>query len=114
MANSTRPRGRPIKVWVTPEEQADIARRAQSAGMSQSAFLRAIGLGFEPPSTFDADAVLALARINADQGRLGGLLKMWLARGDGAGGVDVLSLVEEIRATQARLHNAIATARKKR
>ncbi|MCF2995281.1 hypothetical protein [Neisseria gonorrhoeae] len=30
-------------------------------------------------SVYDGEAVKALAKINADQGRLGGLIKMWLA-----------------------------------
>lgn len=110
MKRSSRPRGRPICVWANDQERTEIQRRAKVAGMSQSAFLRAVGLGFEPPSTFDADVVLALARVNADQGRLGGLLKLWLSRGEGAGGVDVATLLEDIRAAQQQIHAAIAAA----
>jgi hypothetical protein len=76
----TRPRGKPIYVWTTAEERAEIQRLARATGLSQSAYLRTVGLGYQPASAFDADAVLALARIHADQGRLGGLLKLSLAQ----------------------------------
>jgi len=44
-----------------------------------SAYLRNLGLGFQPHSTLDQEAVLALLKVNADQGRLGGLFKLWLS-----------------------------------
>jgi hypothetical protein len=34
---------------------------------------------FQPPSTLDQEAILALLKVNADQGRLGGLFKLWLS-----------------------------------
>lgn len=102
----TRPRGKPIYVWATAEERAEIQRLALATGMSQSGYLRTVGLGYEPASAFDADAVLALARIHADQGRLGGLLKMSLSQGEGASN-DFSALVRELRETQAKLLEAI-------
>ena len=44
-----------------------------------SAYLRNLGLGFQPHSTLDQEAILALLKVNADQGRLGGLFKLWLS-----------------------------------
>ena len=100
----TRPRGKPLYVWATAEERAEIQRLARATGLSQSAYLRTVGLGYEPASAFDADAILALARIHADQGRLGGLLKLSLCRGASN---DSSDLVRQLRETQAKLLEAI-------
>jgi len=40
--------------------------------------LRRLGLGYELQSIVSQDAVIELSKINADLGRLGGLLKLWL------------------------------------
>lgn len=114
MARGSRPRGRPIYVWVSDEERKEIERRANAAHMSLSAFLRTLGLGHEPRSGFDSDAVLALAKLNADQGRLGGLLKLWLTtrRGEGARPENVGELLDEIRSLQRRLAETVGFARK--
>ena len=55
--------------------------QAGRASLSISAFVRAVCLGHEIKSTVDQDAILTLARMNGDLGRLGGLLKMALPRG---------------------------------
>ena len=75
----SRDRNRPLKVIVSEQERAEIETRAAATGLSVSAYLRNLGLGFQPQSTLDHEAVLALLRVNADQGRLGGLFKLWLS-----------------------------------
>jgi len=75
----SRDRKRHLKVVVSQRERADIETRAAATGLSVSAYLRNLGLGFQPQSTLDHEAVLALLKVNADQGRLGGLLKLWLS-----------------------------------
>jgi hypothetical protein len=50
---------------------------------SASSFLRALGLGYEPHSIIDEKAVLELSRINADQSRLGNILKVLLTNDRG-------------------------------
>ena len=102
----TRLRSKPMYVWATAEERAEIQRLARATGMSQSAYLRTVGLGYEPPSTCDPDAVLALARIHADQGRLGGLLKLSLSQEKGAS-KDLADLVRQLRETQLTLLDTI-------
>ena len=67
-----------LRVWVTPEEKAVIDQHAESTCMSCSAYLRQLGLGYIPASKLDTKAVLHLAKVNGDMGRLGGLLKMML------------------------------------
>ena len=75
----SRDRNRPLKVVVSERERAEIETRAAATGLSVSAYLRNLGLGFQPQSTMDHEAVLALLKVNADQGRLGGLFKLWLS-----------------------------------
>jgi hypothetical protein len=75
----SRDRHRHLKVVVSERERADIETRAAATGLSVSAYLRNLGLGFQPHSTLDQGAILALLKVNADQGRLGGLFKLWLS-----------------------------------
>jgi hypothetical protein len=53
----------------------------------------------------DHDAVRELAKINSDQGRLGGLLKLWLPEraGQGASAIELRRLIDRIGAIQAQL-----------
>jgi mobilization protein NikA len=74
----TRKESTPIKVWVTPEEKAAIAAKADAHSLSASGYLRRLGLAMPLQSTIDQRAILDLVKINADLGRFGGLIKMWL------------------------------------
>jgi hypothetical protein len=105
----TRDRRRPLRVVVSASERAKIVEFAATARLSVSAYLRNLGVGWAPKSTLDAQAVLALAKVNADQGRLGGLLKLWLSEkpGQGASVADVRRLLREIEATQAELRKLV-------
>jgi Mobilization protein NikA len=75
----SRDRNRPLKVFVSERERAEIETRAAATGLSVSAYFRNLGLGFQPHSTLDQGVILALLKVNADQGRLGGLFKLWLS-----------------------------------
>ena len=94
-----------MKVFVTDEERRVIEARAAAAGLSVSAYLRTVGLNRTVRATADHKAVSDLARINADQGRLGGLLKLWLAEQPGRGipEQEVRGLLTRIEAVQVRL-----------
>jgi hypothetical protein len=100
-----RDRLRPLKVVVSDAERDRIAQRAREAGLSVSAYLRSAGLGQPVRSVMDHDAVLALAKLNGDQGRLGGLLKLWLVDKPGAGvpEIEVRRLLDRIGELQGRL-----------
>ena len=74
----TRRESTPIKVWVTTAEKAAIAEKAAAHSMSISRYLRALGLALPIQCTVDQRAMLDLLKINADLGRLGGLIKMLL------------------------------------
>ena len=101
----TRNRLLPMKVFVTEVERTAIEKRAAAANLSISAFLRTAGLNKTIRSTVDHEAVGELAKLNGDQGRLGGLLKLWLTDQPGRGvpARDVRELLEEIEALQSRL-----------
>ena len=81
MEDTSQPRRntQPIRVWVTPQEKAAIAEMASTTGNSTSAYLRKVGLGYEVRSILDFGRAQELVKVNADLGRLGGLLKLWLA-----------------------------------
>ena len=108
---NTRPRGKPIKVWVTEDERADIERLADSANLSLSAYLRAAGLNQRVRSIIDIAAVNDLAKVNGDLGRVAGLLKLWLAekRGIGADPRHVEKMMNDFRALQTQILNIMGS-----
>lgn len=74
-----RVRVEPIKVCCTSTEREVILAGAEGVGLTASAYLRRLGLGYRPPSIVELEAVDTMLTISADAGRLGGLLKMFLA-----------------------------------
>lgn len=105
MKKPARDRERPLRVVVSTDERKMIKGRADAAGLSVSAYLRTLGLGHEPKSVFDQDAILAMIRLHADQGRLGGLLKLWLSEkpGEGCSKGQVRSVLQQIESLQQQL-----------
>ena len=99
------PCGRQRTVVVSARERAQIEERAKIASLSVSAYLRAAGLHHPIRSVLDNQAVCDLARVNGDQGRLGGLLKLWLMEqaGPGAPATEVRRLLDGIAEVQAQL-----------
>lgn len=77
--NITRKNAPRLRVPVLPEEEALIKANAHQAGLPVAVYLRNIAMGRPVQSRLDYEAVKDLAKVNADLGRLGGLLKMWLA-----------------------------------
>ncbi|MEV1792925.1 conjugal transfer protein TraJ [Pseudomonas aeruginosa] len=101
-SRGTRPRRERIEVWVDAHEKAELTRKAAAAGMSNAAFLRAVGLNTPIQARADLEAVFELVKVNGDLGRVAGLLKLWLAekRGQGARPVDVEKVMIEFRRLQ--------------
>lgn len=96
----------PIKVWVLPDEKRLIEVNAQQHGLSTSAFLRKVGMGFTATSVLDQQSITQLAKVNGDQGRLGGLLKLWLTNDERLQDMDVAritSLLQLIYQAQEEL-----------
>jgi len=107
----TTPRGkRPINVWVTAEERAQIERLAAATGLPVSVYLRTLGLGYEPKSLLDAERVGELLRACGDLGRLGGLLKLWLSErpGQGASQVEIRTLLHSIGELRDQIVDKVA------
>jgi hypothetical protein len=95
-----------LTAYLSPEEYAQVAVQAGRASLSLSAFVKAVCLGHVVKSTVDQDAVLTLARINGDLGRLGGLLKMALSER----AIDQVignNLLEDISRTRRRLEEKV-------
>ncbi|NOS75083.1 MAG: conjugal transfer protein TraJ [Methyloglobulus sp.] len=78
-STSNRKTTTPIKVCCTPDERQTLIEKAGQCGLSVSNFMRTVGLGIGVVSIVDHRKVDELVRINGDLGRLGGLLKLWLA-----------------------------------
>ena len=109
-AIETRKGNTPIKVWVTPGEKQAIETNARNCGMSNSAYLRQVGLGMPIKSILDQNSIADLAKVNADQGRLGGLLKLWLTNDEKLKlydraklSMNIIKLLEEIKRLQSLL-----------
>jgi hypothetical protein len=104
-----RDKARPIKVLVTDDERAAIERGASAVAMPPSTYLRNLGAGHVPKSTLDQQAILALMKVNADQGRLGGLFKLWLTGADNKDAltITIRKLLKEIEDTQKTLRALI-------
>lgn len=92
-----------LRVPVLPEEKALIEKQARAAGRSVAAYLRALGMGYEVGSVIDADLVGELVKINADQGRLGGLLKLWLTNDERFAGFDEATMRATIKAVLSKI-----------
>jgi hypothetical protein len=102
-------RQRILRVVVDASEAERIAALAKAADHSVSGYLRRVGLGAPLKSVLDQHLILELIKINGDQGRLGGLLKLWLLErpGAGASAFDVRKLLRQIEAAQTLLQTAI-------
>ena len=97
---------RAIKVYCGPTERVELEAKAKSAGMSVSAYLAAVGVGYPIKTVLDHQRVEDLMRIDGNLGRLGGLLKLWLTddqrtRAFGVG--TVRALLHKIEACQAEM-----------
>ena len=68
-----------IQVRATPQEKHDLKERAAQFGVSVGELCRRTIFGAIPKSHADQTAITELAAMRADLGRLGGLLKGWLA-----------------------------------
>lgn len=77
-----------------------ITASAKAANLSVSAYLRALGLGYEPRSTIDHEAVSEVVKAHGGLAKVGGLLKLWLTErsGEGAAVAEVRSVLHGIEA----------------
>lgn len=71
-----------LRVPVTPADKRAIEANAKAHGLTVATYLRQLGLQRPVAGILDLQAVNELARVAADQGRLGGLLKLFLTMDD--------------------------------
>lgn len=100
-----------IRVCVNKAEKDQIEETLKNVDSgSTSSFLRILGLCHEPKSIIDKNSIIALAKVNADQNRLGGLLKTLLSNNQRIN-PEVLkrtdALLDEIKEIQTKLLNAV-------
>ncbi|MCB1937426.1 MAG: conjugal transfer transcriptional regulator TraJ [Nitrosomonas sp.] len=108
-------RDKRLRVPVLPEEEMMIKTKASEAGLTIAEYLRNLGLGYAVPSVIDNQQVDALLKINADLGRLGGLIKLWLTndkRTKFIGKSQLHMTLDTIRETQRVMLNEIIKLRK--
>ena len=74
----SRQRVKKLQVPVLATEAEVIKSNAAKFGLPVAAYLRTLGLNHQPKTILDSKAVIELAKVNGDLGRLGGLLKMFL------------------------------------
>lgn len=94
-----------LTVYLSEDEQAQVAGLASRAGLSISKFVKSVVLAHEVRSIVDQQAVLALLHSKADLGRLGGVLKHHLSETGGVEGWhdDLRRLLRQIEASQREL-----------
>ncbi|MCK9709860.1 conjugal transfer transcriptional regulator TraJ [Pseudomonas syringae] len=113
-AKPTRKGSTPLKVYCLPSEREKIAGNAKAVGLTVSSYLLNVGIGYEIKSTLDSQLVGELVKVNADLGRLGGLLKLWLtddkklaAGGHALTESTVRALLKRIEDTQAVMYESV-------
>lgn len=115
-AKVTRKTALQLRVPVLPDEERAIRELAAAAGLPVAAFLRNAALGCQIHGILDHEQVAVLARVNGDQGRLGGLLKLWLTEDAKVAAVGnpqevrtrIATLLTRILTTQAELQEIMA------
>ncbi len=81
MGSDKRKRDQSIQIRVTAEEKRFIEQRANAcAGGTSAHYLRSLGLGTELKTKSDGETVKTLLKIGADFGRVGGLVKLFVAQ----------------------------------
>ena len=108
-----------IRVYCTLDERRTIKSNAGKYKKSLSQYLRTLGMGMVFTHSIDnVEQVKTLARINADLGRLGGLLKALLTNDErlrGRSGAEIAALtretLEKIGENQAQMHELLRGVR---
>jgi hypothetical protein len=111
-AGQARDRINPMRLFVNDEEREQIKERAKEAGLTVSTFLRAAAMyAVRPRAMLDMKAVEAMVKVNADQGRLGGLLKMYLQdqKPDRAQAEQLLAQIQEVQTTLKAMVRTVQT-----
>ncbi len=97
-----------VKFRATEEEKKELKTLAKAHGFKNnvSEYLRQAGLQPRITNRANIEIISQLAKINADQVRLGNLLKMALSSDNGA---DVSDLIAKIKQTQVDIQEAVCS-----
>ncbi|EGU0150156.1 hypothetical protein JFQ72_004402 [Vibrio parahaemolyticus] len=111
MGSENRKRTEQVKVRVDEDEKARLITlaKASDAG-STGAFMRNVSLAYKIESRVDMQAIEELAKLNANLGRVGGLLKMWLNNPEKARfgqHLDIPKLVDDFAALQKQIADKV-------
>lgn len=113
MRSESRIKTKTIGVRASPGEKEKLKARAAAFGISVAELCREVVFNSTPRSKTDLNAIAELCATRADLGRLGGLLKGWLAGSFPAGvpqsnkRADISSLVKEIQEAEKRVIDAV-------
>lgn len=77
--SESRKKTQTIQVRATPTEKESLKSRADAFGISVGELVRQTIFSTKPKSKTDLESIQVLAASRADLGRVGGLLKGWLA-----------------------------------
>ncbi len=94
----------------TLEEREQILEMARYAQVSVSRLLRVLALAERPKSKLDQGVAKSVLDSNAELGRLGGLLKLWLTNEENSEALskeEVRSLFIKIARTEQKLHKLV-------
>ena len=108
-------RNKHLRVPVSNEEEAVIKAKAHGAGLSVAKYMRLVGMGYAVQSRIDNQAIEQLLKINADLGRAGGLLKMWLTNDVKVkivGRYEIEDTLQSIRETQTVMLSTVLQLQK--
>ena len=98
------PKKEKIELRVTPEDKKRLKELAQAHAMSLSEYLRQAGLMQEIASRTEIETTLELAKMNADQARLGNMLKLAIDSGNEP---EIERLIAEVRRTQQTIRETL-------
>ena len=96
-----------IQIYLKKDEFEAIRQKAAQVRLPMSAYARNLCLGYEPKSMANAQAIRDLVKVNADMGRIGGLLKLWLSEPD-RNQADVRQLLHDLLDAKERLAEKIS------
>lgn len=102
-----------VQVRCTPNEKSALKSRASAFGVSIGELCRRAIFSAIPKSLSDQQAITELAGLRADLGRLGGLLKGWLAGSfaqpvpDMKHRTEIVPLLRKIDDVQSRIVEAV-------
>ena len=98
------PKKEKIEIRVTAEDKKRLKELAQAHAMSLSEYLRQAGLMQEITSRTEIETTLELAKMNADQARLGNMLKLAI---DSENEQKIETLITEVRRTQQTIRETL-------